>query len=99
MLFLGSYSYRPNIDAAEFLIQNVWPMIKRELPEAKLVIAGQKPWKIAQFALGRPITAEDAPELEQVHQTEQDRGGTYVDVVSALVMSDLVQATATEPPK
>ena len=54
-------------------------------------------WKVAQFSLGRPLTALDAPILESVHKTAQKEGGTYADLMLALIQSDLVQKTRTEP--
>jgi len=39
LLFLGAY-FGPNIEAAEFLVQDIWPKIRDELPEARLIIAG-----------------------------------------------------------
>ncbi len=53
-------------------------------------------WKIAQFALGRPIVAADVPILKQIHSSAQAEGGTYVSVISSLVLSDLVQLSRTE---
>jgi hypothetical protein len=53
-------------------------------------------WKVAQFALGRPLGAADAAELEKVHQTAQSNGGTYESLITALVLSDLVLTTRTE---
>ena len=52
LLFLGSYSHRPNIDAAEFLIRKIWPVVHKEVPSAKLVIAGTFPEKISCFPIG-----------------------------------------------
>lgn len=49
VLLLGSYNYAPNIHAAEYLIEYIWPLIKRRLPDAKLLIAGGQPWHIAHF--------------------------------------------------
>jgi glycosyltransferase involved in cell wall biosynthesis len=49
MLFLGSYSYKPNIDAAEFLIQKIWPLIHRDVPDARLIISGNLPDKIPSY--------------------------------------------------
>ena len=31
LLFIGSYLYQPNIDAAEFLIHRVWPLVCRRI--------------------------------------------------------------------
>ena len=54
-------------------------------------------WKVAQWALGRPLTLDDAPFLDSIHETAKKEGGTYSSVISALVMSELVQTTRTEP--
>lgn len=53
-------------------------------------------WKLAQFALGRPLVAGDARTIAEVHQLAQQRGGTYIDVITALATSDLVMTTRTE---
>ncbi len=53
-------------------------------------------WKVTQFALGRPLVAEDAAEVTEIHQAAQKTGGTYASLVSAIVMSDLVQRARTE---
>jgi hypothetical protein len=54
-------------------------------------------WKFIQFALGRPLTPADAVLVDKVHRAAQDAGGTYMSLVTALVSSDLVQKTRTEP--
>lgn len=53
-------------------------------------------WKIAQWALGRPLTLEDAPVLDSIHEKAKKEGSTYPAVMSALVSSELVQTTRTE---
>ncbi len=54
-------------------------------------------WKLTQFALARPLVAADAPVLERIHESAQKGGGTYASLITAIVMSDLVQLTRTEP--
>lgn len=39
ILFLGS-DYVPNVAAAEFLVNSIWPIVHREVPDAKLIVAG-----------------------------------------------------------
>ncbi len=39
LLYLSS-DYGPNIQAAEYLVNEIWPKIRYELPEAKLILAG-----------------------------------------------------------
>ena len=53
-------------------------------------------WKLTQFALGRPLVATDAPIVEQIHHNAQQEGGTYASLITAIVLSDLVQTTTTE---
>ena len=53
-------------------------------------------WKLTQFALARPLVAADAPILEKIHASAQQGGGTYASLITAIVMSDLVQLTRTE---
>ncbi|TWU25474.1 Planctomycete cytochrome C [Novipirellula galeiformis] len=48
-------------------------------------------WKVTQFALGRPLTAADAPMLADIHKSAQSAGGTYPSLMTAIVLSDLVQ--------
>lgn len=40
LLFLGTYRYRPNCDAAERLVRRIWPIVRASAPEARLLIAG-----------------------------------------------------------
>lgn len=54
-------------------------------------------WKVTQFALGRPLVASDARILDQIHKAAQKNGGTYSSLMTAIVMSDLVRMTKTEP--
>ncbi len=53
-------------------------------------------WKLTQFALGRPLVAADARTVEKIHKASQQEGGSYASLITAIVMSDLVQTTRTE---
>lgn len=41
ILFMGNYKWMQNWEAAEILIKKVFPIIKRKIPDSRLVIAGQ----------------------------------------------------------
>jgi len=43
VLFLGAYTYPPNVVAADYLVSEVWPRLTRTLPPARLLIAGPHP--------------------------------------------------------
>ena len=53
-------------------------------------------YKRQQFALGRPLGAADAKIVDQIHRTAQENGGTYRSLLTAIVMSDLVQLIQTD---
>jgi hypothetical protein len=53
-------------------------------------------WKVTQFAVGRPLGAEDAAIVADIHRDAQKGGGTYASLMTAIVLSDLVQRTRTE---
>ena len=43
VLMVAGFAHPPNISAALWMINMVWPLIQNEMPEAKLVIAGSHP--------------------------------------------------------
>lgn len=47
-------------------------------------------WKVTQFALGRPLAAEDASAVDQIHRQATENGGTWHATIEAIVTSDLV---------
>lgn len=40
LLFLGKYSYEPNVQAAERLVHRIWPIVRQARPDARLLLAG-----------------------------------------------------------
>ena len=52
LLFLGTYLYWPNVQAAEFMITKIWPLVLAMAPEARLVIAGWPPEAISLYGSG-----------------------------------------------
>lgn len=55
VLFVGTFNWLPNVEAVEFLVDKVWPLIKMKLPEARLRIVGSAPTKkILQYAENDP---------------------------------------------
>lgn len=52
--------------------------------------------KVIQFAIGRPLTASDSAEVARIHEIAESAGGTYVELMRAIVLSDLVLTTQTE---
>lgn len=42
LLFVGGFQHPPNLDAAEWLIEGIMPLVRQEIPEAKLHIIGSR---------------------------------------------------------
>lgn len=53
--------------------------------------------KVTQFAIGRPLSPADQPTVDGIHRRSQASGGTYASLIEAIVTSDLVRRTQTEP--
>jgi len=43
VLFMGAMDYYPNEDAVVHFADDIWPLIRNELPDVRFVIAGSKP--------------------------------------------------------
>ncbi len=41
--FLGGYNHTPNVDAVTFFVRDVLPLIHRQIPDARFIIAGANP--------------------------------------------------------
>ncbi len=102
LLFLGSFWYQPNVDAARFLMHEVLPRVRRMVPEAILVIAGPAPERIPEHAspvAGVEITGfvEDLRALYQrarVFCCPIERGaGTRIKIIEAAAHGRPVVAT------
>jgi len=46
LLFQGNFYWLQNMEAANFLIKKIYPLLKKTIPQAKLIISGQKASKI-----------------------------------------------------
>ncbi len=102
LLFLGSYWYKPNVDAARFLIHEILPRVRRVVPEASLTIAGPGPERIPEHASpveGVEITGfvEDLRALYErarVFCCPIERGaGTRIKIIEAAAYGRPVVAT------
>jgi polysaccharide biosynthesis protein PslH len=60
LVFLGSMDWMPNIDAAVFFTGEIWPLVKRQFPQATFTIVGRNPPRkvreLEQCAAGVRVT-------------------------------------------
>jgi sugar transferase (PEP-CTERM/EpsH1 system associated) len=101
ILFTGNMSYAPNIDALHYFIEDIWPNILSQFPDATFVIAGQKPGSWIQSLASEKITVtgfvEDlALEYARAHVVVSPLrigAGTQNKVLEALAMDIPVVTT------
>ncbi len=102
VLFIGKLDYRPNVDAVEWLVAEIWPRVRRAEPRARLWIVGRDP-------LPRVRRLGQAPGVEVVGGVSDERpwfrqstvlvvpmrmgGGVRLKVLQALAMGTPVVST------
>lgn len=68
VVFLGSLGYAPNVDAALFAADEIWPRVAAAVPQARFVIAGRAPAPEVAALATRPgiVVAADVPDVVPV---------------------------------
>jgi GT2 family glycosyltransferase len=76
LMFLGGYAHAPNVDAVEFFVSQVWPLLVRELPATVrfLVVGANPPARLRALACDRILVTGQVSEL-----------GPYFDMSRAFV--------------
>jgi glycosyltransferase involved in cell wall biosynthesis len=102
LLFIGNYVYPPNVEAADFLVREVWPRVQTRHPDARLLIAGSYTERIPALA-GRPAGVEVlgfVDDLAGLYQRTRVvccpirvAGGTRVKIVEAAAFGKPVVST------
>jgi len=69
IMFIGGFVHPPNVDAVEFFLDEVWPLIERRVPELKVHIVGSKtPQRIARRTNNRVIIHGFVADLNPLYQ-------------------------------
>jgi glycosyltransferase involved in cell wall biosynthesis len=103
ILFLGTYEYPPNVDAAERLISRILPKILKRNPQSRLTIVGKRPDLIPSF--GRELPNVEftgvVPDLTPLYQRARIvccpitiGGGTRIKLVEAAGYAKPIVSTA-----
>jgi glycosyltransferase involved in cell wall biosynthesis len=72
VLFVGAMNVQFNIDAACYFVEQVWPAVRREVPEASFVIAGRLPSERVQRLAREPgVRVDGRPDLERLLRESQ----------------------------
>ena len=102
LLYLSS-GYWPNMQAAENLVNNIWPLVIEEIPDAKLIIAGK--YKERFNFMGKDIPGLEIPgfvdDLDELYRGARATavplligGGTRFKIIEAAMYGKPTVATS-----
>jgi glycosyltransferase involved in cell wall biosynthesis len=101
-VFVANFAYQPNIDAALYLGERIWPLVSRRVPEAQLRIVGNAPPPEVE-ALGSSASIEVTGRVPDVtpYVNQADvvlcplriGGGVKVKVLEALCLGKAIVTT------
>lgn len=102
LFFIGAYGYPPNLDAAEYLINDIFPRVRQQIPQARLLLAGEAIDKLPSRA-SAPANVEFAgfvPSLAEVYARATivccpilAGGGTRIKIIEAAAAGKAVVST------
>ena len=70
ILFLGNLAHRPNADAVHFFMRDIFPLVRRSLPDVKLHIVGDNVTpEIAAYACAEVRVLGYVPDVEPLYQS------------------------------
>ncbi|HVB34920.1 MAG TPA: glycosyltransferase family 4 protein [Patescibacteria group bacterium] len=103
LIFTGSLDWQPNISAIQYFAQEVWPLVKRGCPDAKLLVAGKSPAESVLRLAERdssitvfPSPADMRPLLARASVyicPLLEGGGTRLKILDAMAMGKPVVST------
>jgi glycosyltransferase involved in cell wall biosynthesis len=94
--------YDPNIDAMQFFVREVFPLIRREVPETRLLVVGRDPVpEVVKLHDGRSvIVTGEVPDVALYYRQAaivvapiRFGGGTRIKILEAMAHSKAVVAT------
>lgn len=72
VLFAGNMGYPPNVEGAVFLAKEVMPLVRKAIPEAKLMLAGARPdHKVKELASKNTIVTGWVDDIRDCYATAQ----------------------------
>jgi glycosyltransferase involved in cell wall biosynthesis len=102
LVFNGILTYRPNLDAAHYLIEEVWPLVLSRCPEARLTVVGRAyPADLRKLRRPSVVLTGEVPDIRPYLQSAavvgvpvRMGGGTRLKVVEGLAMGKAIVSTS-----
>lgn len=102
LIFAGGMNWYPNRDAMVYFADQVWPLLRREIPDVKMTVVGQEPPpKLKKLALDDEsftvtgFVDDVRPYIDQAMVYVcpiRDGGGTKLKILDALAMGKAIVA-------
>jgi polysaccharide biosynthesis protein PslH len=101
VIFVALFGWRPNVDAAVWLAERVWPLVRRQRPDARLLLVGRSPTlQVQRLACSDITVTGSVPDVRPFLAQAQvavapllSGGGTRLKVLEALDAGRPVVAT------
>jgi glycosyltransferase involved in cell wall biosynthesis len=102
VVFNGTLRYRPNVDAAHYLVDDIWPLTRAQYPDARLIIVGNVP-AAEQRSLDQPgvVLTGEVPDIRSYLRRAtavvipvRMGGGTRLKVLEGLAMGKAMVSTS-----
>lgn len=72
LLFVGGFPHEPNVDAALFAVNEIMPLVWKNLPDLKLFLVGYKPpAEVQRLASENVIVTGHVPDLEPYYKSSR----------------------------
>lgn len=84
LFHIGSMDWKPNIEAIDWFLKDVWPMVHKELPQVKLYLAGRHMQKRLQ-----QLRIEGVQVVGEVENAVEFMKGKQINVVPLLSASGI----------
>ena len=100
MIFTGAFTYEPNYDAMVWFLQNVYPMVREKVPNARLVITGNHAGRKLPCSDGVTLTGFVEDVRPFINRSWcclaplQQGGGTRLKILEAMALKTPVVATS-----
>jgi glycosyltransferase involved in cell wall biosynthesis len=101
LVFNGTLDYRPNVDAAYHLVDDIWPLVRERCPDAELTIVGRgSESELRRLRRDGVVATGEVPDLRPYLQRAavvgvpvRMGGGTRLKVVEGLAMGKAMVST------
>ena len=99
VLYFGAYDYPPNREAAEYLVNEVWPEVIKSDPTARLMIVGRNPPSVLTGKEGVIVTGSVEDIVAHIRLADivavplTSGGGTRLKIIEALGVGKTVVST------